>query len=46
MHSIQIEINRALYLEERSVTRTAGFEVLEGDLLRLAGVLAEATPRR
>lgn len=46
VHSIQIEINRALYLDERTVTKTAGFEVLERDLLGLARVLAEAAPRR
>lgn len=45
VHSIQVEINRALYLEERTATKTAGFEVLERDLLALAGVLAEAAPR-
>lgn len=45
VHSIQIEINRALYLEERTVTKTAGFPVLERDLLALAAVLAEAAPR-
>jgi N-formylglutamate deformylase len=46
VHSIQIEINRSLYLDERTVAKTAGFEVLERDLLKLAGVLAEAAPRR
>ncbi len=45
VHSIQVEINRALYLEERTVTKTAGFAVLEQDLLALAGVLADAAAR-
>jgi N-formylglutamate deformylase len=41
VHSVQVEISRALYLEERTVTKTAGFAVLEADLLILARVLAE-----
>ena len=45
VYSIQVEISRALYLEERTVTKTAGFSVLERDLLALAGVLAEAARR-
>ncbi len=45
VHSVQVEISRALYLEERTVTKTAGFAVLEADLLVLARVLAEARAR-
>jgi N-formylglutamate deformylase len=45
VHSMQVEISRALYLDERSVTKTAGFAVLEADLLVLARVLAEARSR-
>ncbi len=39
-HALQIEINRALYLDEARLTPTAGFEKLKGDLEHLTRVLA------
>lgn len=44
VHVLQIEINRALYLDERRITRTPGFESLRNDMLnmmeRLTGLQA------
>lgn len=40
VHAIQIEINRALYLDEKTYERTAGFEPLREDLTILAQSLA------
>jgi N-formylglutamate deformylase len=34
-HSLQIEVNRKLYMDENSRERTAGFDKLQGDLSRL-----------
>ncbi len=33
-HALQIEVNRALYVNEQSLDRLAGFEALRGDLYR------------
>ena len=41
LHSIQLEINRALYMDERRYQRTAGFERLAADLVTLAKRLGE-----
>ena len=41
LHSIQIEINRALYMDERRYERSATFERLAADLLTLAERLGE-----
>jgi N-formylglutamate amidohydrolase len=41
-HALQIEINRALYLDEARLTPTAGFERLKADLARLTTALAAA----
>jgi N-formylglutamate amidohydrolase len=41
-HALQIEINRALYLDEARLTQTAGFARLKGDLERLTATLAAA----
>lgn len=46
VHSVQVEVNRALYLDELSVTRTDGFDVLRGRLRSLAAALAAAAPSR
>ena len=35
-HAVQIEINRAIYMDERSYRRKAGFEPLQADLMLLA----------
>jgi len=39
LHALQIEINRGLYLDERSLRKTAGFDALADDLTRLAAEL-------
>ena len=41
-HALQIEINRALYLDERTLERTAGFTRVRADMSRLAEALAAA----
>jgi N-formylglutamate deformylase len=42
VHSVQVEINRGLYLDEVKVEKAAGFERLRADLMRLAAALAAA----
>jgi len=39
-HSLQIEINRRLYMDEATLAPNAGYTALEADLDRLAGALA------
>ena len=41
-HALQIEINRALYLDEAKLTPTAGFERLQADMARLIQALTAA----
>lgn len=41
-HALQIEINRALYLDEATLTPTAGFERLKSHVEQLTAVLAGA----
>ena len=41
LHAIQLEINRALYMDERRFERTAGFSRLADDLETLAGRLGD-----
>lgn len=45
VHAVQIEINRALYLNEREIAKTAGFDALKADLdafsLRLAAMMGD-----
>jgi N-formylglutamate amidohydrolase len=41
-HALQVEINRALYLDEGSLTPTAGFDRLKRDIERLTEALAGA----
>lgn len=41
-HALQIEINRALYLDERTLERTSGFARVRADMARLAETLAAA----
>jgi N-formylglutamate amidohydrolase len=41
-HALQIEINRALYLDEAALEPTAGFERLKADMERLTANLAGA----
>jgi N-formylglutamate amidohydrolase len=40
-HSLQIEINRRLYMDEASLEKTGGFPKLQQDLTRLLAVLRE-----
>lgn len=42
IHSLQIEINRALYLDEASTTTNGGYGELKEDLAELSRVLARA----
>lgn len=42
VHSIQVEINRGLYLDEVHVEKAAGFDALRANLDRLTDVLASA----
>lgn len=41
-HALQIEINRALYLDEATMTPTSGFEILRGHVEELTRALAAA----
>jgi len=41
VHALQIEINRALYLDEASLAMTAAFDDLRRDLSELFGALAK-----
>jgi N-formylglutamate deformylase len=38
-HSLQIEINRRLYLDEAAIAKTAGFAPLRADLRRLIATI-------
>jgi N-formylglutamate amidohydrolase len=44
-HALQVEINRSLYMDEKTLEPTAGLDRLKTDVARLTGVLAEAWPR-
>ena len=44
VHSIQVEVNRALYLDEAAVEKTAGFDALAANLDALTESLATAAP--
>ncbi len=41
LHALQIEINRGLYVNERTLAKTAGFDVLRGNLTNFVGQLTE-----
>jgi len=41
LHAVQLEINRALYMDERRHERTAGFERLSEDIGKLANFLGD-----
>jgi N-formylglutamate deformylase len=43
-HSVQVELNRALYLDEARVAKTDGFVALQRDVMALAAVLARNAP--
>ncbi len=44
VHALQVEINRGLYVNERTLERTIGFGVLERNLVRLAEQLFAEVP--
>ncbi|MBU4528217.1 MAG: N-formylglutamate amidohydrolase [Hoeflea sp.] len=37
LHALQIEVNRGLYVDETTLERTAGFDLLKADLTEFAG---------
>jgi N-formylglutamate amidohydrolase len=46
VHALQIEINRALYVDERTLDRTSGFARVRSDMGRLAEALSAAALHR
>jgi len=46
VHSVQIEINRSLYLDEQTVERTDRFDKLARNLETLTKVLSEHAPKK
>jgi len=44
LHALQLEINRALYMDERRHERTAGFDRLSLDLRKLSDCVGEIPP--
>lgn len=44
-HALQIEINRALYMKEKSLRRRAGFKTLQQDLAKVAALLFAELPQ-
>jgi N-formylglutamate amidohydrolase len=46
VHALQVELNRSLYLDERTLERTPGFRRVRADMARLAATLAEAELHR
>jgi N-formylglutamate amidohydrolase len=42
LHALQIEINRQLYMDEKTLERGSRFDTLAADLARLVGALTEA----
>jgi N-formylglutamate amidohydrolase len=45
-HAMQIEINRAMYMDERTLARTAAFQQVAAGLTRVVRVLSELTTLR
>lgn len=45
-HALQVEINRALYMDERTLERTGGFARIRADMARLAEALSAAALHR
>jgi N-formylglutamate amidohydrolase len=46
VHALQVELNRSLYLDERTMDRGPGFRRVRADMARLAAALAEAELHR
>lgn len=44
LHSLQIEVNRALYMDETTFAKAEGFAALRAHMARLIATLAEYTP--
>ncbi|NWG93254.1 MAG: N-formylglutamate amidohydrolase, partial [Parvularculaceae bacterium] len=44
VHVLQIEINRALYLDEKRIARTAAFETLKRHLQSVIAELSRVSP--
>jgi N-formylglutamate amidohydrolase len=40
-HSLQIEVDRSLYMDQRTLEKNSGFKVMQADLARLTGSLRE-----
>ena len=45
-HSLQIEVNRKLYMDERTRRKVAGFDKLRGDIERMLAVVARYASER
>jgi N-formylglutamate deformylase len=45
LHAVQIEINRALYMDEREYRKSSRFNAVRADLSRMISRLAQATAR-
>ena len=45
LHAVQIEVNRALYMDEREYRKTPRFEAVKTDLGRMVAKLSQATAR-
>jgi N-formylglutamate amidohydrolase len=45
LHAVQVEINRALYMDEREYRKSIRFEAVKADLSRMIARLAQATAR-
>jgi N-formylglutamate amidohydrolase len=45
-HALQVELNRSLYLDERTMERSPGFRRVRDDMAKLAAVLSEAELHR
>jgi N-formylglutamate deformylase len=45
LHAVQIEINRALYMDEREYRKSSRFDAVRTDLSRMISRLAQATAR-
>ncbi len=43
-HSLQIEVNKALYMNETNFAKTSGFRAIRRDMAQLIRMLAEYTP--
>ncbi|MBZ0229548.1 MAG: N-formylglutamate amidohydrolase, partial [Bauldia sp.] len=42
LHSLQVEVNRCLYMDEQSLQKTGGYDRVRADIARLVAELARA----